>query len=178
VVRYRILPDRSEVRIDATSNVHPIHTRARGLEGFVDLELGDDEQVDVSAGAAAELVLAVDRLSGSNPLENRELRRRIDARRFPVISGRLTALRGTDDPGSRHARGDVTFRGVTRPAEDEIRVTRLDTQTLRIEGAHDFDIREFGMEPPRILMLRVDPVVHVEVVIVAEQTSEPPGAPA
>jgi hypothetical protein len=166
VLRYRIVPDRSEVRIDATSNLHPIHTRARGLEGYVDLEFHADV-VNVSGGVAGELVLAVDRLAGSNPLENRELRRRIDARRFPVIAGRLTALRAATDPSSYRARGEVTFHGVTRPAEDEIRVTSLAGGRLRIEGAHDFDIREFGMEPPHILVLKVEPIVRVHVDIVA-----------
>lgn len=168
MVRYTIVSDCSEVLIDATSNVHPIHHRARGIAGFVDLELRDDGSVDLAAGAAAELVLAVDRLEGSNPLENRELRRRIDARRFPVITGRLDELRENGDAGNYVARGDVTFRGVTRQAEDEIRVTSPGAGALRIEGAHDFDIREFGMEPPRILILRVEPVVRVHVDLLAE----------
>ncbi len=167
MVRYRIVPERSEVLIDAASNVHPIHNRARGIEGFVDLDLLDDGSLDLAAGAAAELVLAVDRLSGSNPLETRELRRRIDARRFPAITGRLDELRESGEGRSYLARGEVMFRGVTRPAEDEIRVTGLGEGALRIEGAHDFDIREFGMDPPRILMLRVEPVVRVQVNIVA-----------
>lgn len=166
--RYRIVSERSEVVIDATSNVHPIHNRARGIEGFVELELRADDSVDLAAGAAAELVLAVDRLSGSNPLETRELRRRIDARRFPAITGRLDELGAAAEAGAYRARGEVTFRGVTRPAEDEIRVTSEGNGALRIEGAHEFDIREFGMEPPRILMLRVDPVVRVRIDLVAE----------
>ena len=169
MARHRILPDRSEVLIDATSNVHPIHNRARGIEGFVDLVLRGDGSVDLAARAAAELVLAVDRLSGGNPLETRELRRRIDARRFPVITGRLDELAETTAAGAYRARGDVTFRGITRAAEDEIRVTSLGGGALRIEGAHEFDVRDFGMEPPRILMLRVDPVVRVQVDLVAER---------
>ena len=34
-----------------------------------------------------------------------------------------------------------------------------------------FDIRDFGMEPPRILMLKVQPEVTVRVEIVAEKES-------
>jgi hypothetical protein len=165
--RYHLVPDRSEVLVDATSNVHPIHQRARGVEGFVDLEVRVDGTVDVAAGAAAEIALATDRLKGSNPLETGELRRRIDARRFPSIGGRLTELRPTDRPSVLLARGEVTFRGVTRPAEDEITMTRLEDGSLCIEGSHEFDVREFDMEPPRILMLRVGPVVRVTLTVVA-----------
>ena len=38
-------------------------------------------------------------------------------------------------------------------------------------GQSSFDIRDFGMEPPRILMLRVQPEVTVRVEIVAEKES-------
>ena len=36
-------------------------------------------------------------------------------------------------------------------------------------GESTFDIRDFGMEPPRILMLKVQPEVGVRVEIVAER---------
>ena len=43
----------------------------------------------------------------------------------------------------------------------------VDDRTIRLEGQSRFDIRDFGMEPPRILMLRVEPDVVVRVDIVA-----------
>jgi hypothetical protein len=61
----------------------------------------------------------------------------------------------------------VTFRGVTRRYEDEMTVRRLDERTVALEGASSFDIRDFGMQPPRILLLRVEPEVTVRVEIVA-----------
>ena len=36
-------------------------------------------------------------------------------------------------------------------------------------GESTFDIRDFGMEPPRILLLKVQPDVHVRVEIHAEK---------
>jgi hypothetical protein len=44
---------------------------------------------------------------------------------------------------------------------------------LRLEGRSTFDIRDFGMDPPRILMLRVHPEVAVRVEIVAEREVVP-----
>jgi hypothetical protein len=46
----------------------------------------------------------------------------------------------------------------------------VDDDTIRLNGESTFDIRDFGMEPPRILMLRVEPevVVRVEIVAVRE----------
>ena len=41
-----------------------------------------------------------------------------------------------------------------------------------LAGETTFDMRDFGMEPPRILMLRVEPDVTVRVTIVAEKEED------
>jgi polyisoprenoid-binding protein YceI len=164
---YRIVPERSEVQIAATSSLHPIHTRARGLEGFLELDVLQGGRVNVQRPARAEVSFPVQHLSSGNPLEDRELKRRIDARRFPSIDGVLGELRATDRDGRYLARGDLTFRGVTNSHEDEVTIEQVDARTLRLVGEHTFDIREFGMDPPRILMFRVEPKVKVSVEIVA-----------
>ena len=157
-MRFVIVPDRSRVTIDARSSVHPIHTNTDGLQGFV--ELGPSPR--------GELSLPVERLRSGNPLEDRELRRRIDAKRYPTIDGRLTEMHESGEPGRYRVRGDITFRGVTRACEDDMMVEHVDEQTVQLAGSSTFDIREFGMDPPRILMLRVEPEVRVSVLIVAE----------
>jgi polyisoprenoid-binding protein YceI len=147
------------VTIDASSSVHPIHSRTEGLEGYVDLER-----------AEGELSLDVARLRSGNPLEDRELKRRIDARHYPTIEGRLTELHETDEAGRYRVVGEITFKGVTRICEDEITFT-LDGDELHLRGTTAFDIRDWGMEPPRILMLRVHP--EVTVTLDALATREP-----
>ena len=42
---------------------------------------------------------------------------------------------------------------------------------LHVDGTHEFDIREFGMEPPRVLVMRVEPVVRIRIDVVAEPTA-------
>jgi polyisoprenoid-binding protein YceI len=169
VARYHIDPDRSRVWIDARSSVHPIHSTTDGLEGFVDLEPKDTAGLDLSDEPAGKLSLRVDRLSSGNRLEDRELQRRIDARRYPTIDGVLTGIERTDGDGRYRVTGDLAFRGVVRRCEDDMVITVVDDRTLRLEGQSTFDIRDFGMDPPRILMLRVEPEVAVRVEIVAER---------
>jgi hypothetical protein len=65
--------------------------------------------------------------------------------------------------------GDLAFRGVVRRCDDEMTISVVDDRTLRLEGRSTFDIRDFGMDPPRILMLRVHPEVAVRIEIVAER---------
>jgi polyisoprenoid-binding protein YceI len=167
MARYRIDPERSTVSIDARSSLHPIHSTTNGLEGYVDLELEPDGAVDLTAKPAAQLSLPVTRLTSGNRMEDRELQKRIDARRYPTINGVLEQMEGAAGNGSYRVSGEVTFRGVSRQHEDEMTIHPVDEQTLELGGTSRFDIREFGMEPPRILMLRVDPEVAIRVDIIA-----------
>ena len=48
-------------------------------------------------------------------------------------------------------------------------IRRLDDRTISLEGSSRFDIREFGMQPPRVLMLKVEPEVDIRVEIIAEE---------
>jgi polyisoprenoid-binding protein YceI len=170
VARYQIDPTRSRVAIDARSSLHPIHSETDGLEGWIELDLDGGGPGLRMQGAHLEL--PVERLRSGNALEDRELKRRIDARRFPTINGDLTGMEAIDGSDRYRVRGDVTFRGVTRPREDEMTVA-LDGggDTLRLQGSSVFDIRDFGMEPPRILLLKVAPDVTITVDIVARKWS-------
>jgi hypothetical protein len=171
VARYRIAPERSYVWIDARSNVHPIHSTTDGLEGFVDVTFSADGSVDVAAPVAGTLSLTVDHLSSGNRMEDRELQRRIDSRRYPKIEGTLDKIAPSEESESYLVGGDISFRGVARHHEDVMSITNVDGETVRLAGKSSFDIREFGMEPPRILLLKVEPEVEIRVEIFA--TKEP-----
>ncbi len=168
MARYRILPTRSRVWIEARSNVHPIHTEAEGLEGWLDLDITDGK-VNGDQPVLGHLEFPVVNLKSGNAFEDRELHRRIDARRFPSISGDLKSMKHTNEDADYVVRGDLTFRGVTHTYEDSMTVAIGSDGNLNLGGASTFDIRDFGMEPPRILMLKVQPEVTVRVEIVAEK---------
>jgi polyisoprenoid-binding protein YceI len=170
VTRYRILPTRSGVRIEARSNVHPIRTEATGLEGWLDLDVGDGK-INVDQPLSGHLEFPVDNLKSGNALEDREMQRRIDVRRYPTIVGDLKSMKQTDEPSRYIVGGDLTFRGTSRSYEDEMTVELPNDRTISMSGQSVFDIRDFGMDPPRILMLKVQPEVTVRVEIVAEKES-------
>lgn len=165
--RYRIVPERSHVWIQARSSVHPIHSSTDGLEGYVEVEFGPEGGVDLAVAPMAKLSLPVSRLSSGNRMEDRELQKRIDARRYPAIEGVLDQMEPSGEEGSYGVSGDITFRGVCRRYQDQMTVHAVDGQTIQLAGKSRFDIRDFGMEPPRILMLKVDPEVDVRVEILA-----------
>ncbi len=167
VARYRIVPERSVASIEARSNVHPIRSQTDGLEGYVELQMGSDGRVDLSGPTAGKVSLPVRRLSSGNGMEDREMQRRIDARRYPTIEGVLGHLDGAGNDGNYEVSGEITFRGVARPHRDQMNIRAVDDATIALSGTSRFDIREFGMEPPRILLLKVEPEVDVAVDITA-----------
>jgi polyisoprenoid-binding protein YceI len=133
----------------------------------LELAVLSNGRLDLGVAAKGRLSLPVRLLRSANGFEDRELQRRIDARRFPTIDGELTDITETGKADRYRVRGDITFRGVTRSCESQMSITHLDENTVRLEGRSRFDIREFGMDPPRMLLLRVHPEVEVAVVIVA-----------
>lgn len=158
VQRFDLDPDRSQVWIDGSSSVHPIRATASGLEGGLALDL-------VQAGPAArprlegQVRIAVDRLRSGNPLVDAETRRRIDARRHPEIVGivRSSAREATD---VLVLEGEIAFRGVVQPVSGRLHVERLGDE-LHVWGEQRFDVRAWGLQPPKVALVRVHPEITV-----------------
>ena len=111
---------------------------------------------------SGELELAVERLTSGNQLYDRELRRRIDARRFPTIAGRLTGIVADGSHPNYDVTGEVSFHGKTRTFGHGMQIEVSD-EGVALTGEDVFDIREFGMKPPSMLMVRVYPEITVRV---------------
>ncbi len=67
-------------------------------------------------------------------MEDRELQRRIDARRYPTISGTLTTLEPDDTAGSYRAAGTVSFRGVEPEVDVAVDITATREQAMHEPG--------------------------------------------
>lgn len=169
MARYRFVPERSRVTIDATSSLHPIHSTSDGLEGYLDLDVSPGGEVKASATPAGTLTFAVSRLRSGNAMEDRELYKRVDLRRYPSISGDLETLGEPVGDGTYRVSGSVTFKGVTRHYDHILAIGPVDDRTVECKGSSTFDIRDFGMDPPKVLMLKVHPEVTVAIDVVAEK---------
>jgi hypothetical protein len=169
VARFRFVPARSTVRIEGRSSLHPIQTTAAGLEGYVDIEFGPGGEVTTAALPVGTLSFPLNKLSSGNAMEDRELYRRADIRKFPTIDGVLDQVGAPAADGTFQVGGDVTFKGVTRHYEHLLAIRAVDDRTVALSGSSRFDIRDFGMEPPKVMMLKVQPEVDVSIDIVAEK---------
>jgi polyisoprenoid-binding protein YceI len=165
---YRIAPERSQVWIEARSSLHPIHGEGRGLEGSIEAEVIDG-RLDLNGVPKIRLQLPVESLKSGKSMEDAEMMRRIDARRYPTIRGEVVEIKQSAD-GRYQVRGDLTFHGITKTVDGEVSISVPDGDgTIVFEGEQTFDIRDFGVTPPKILMLKVHPDVKVRVRVVAEQ---------
>lgn len=148
--------------IDGSSSVHPIRAAASGLDGWIELDL-DGAALAAEPAATGGVRIEVARLRSGNPLVDAETRRRIDAGRFPEIVGEITgSTRLADDRLA--LTGDLTFRGVTQPVHGElVLVLAIDGGGIGLAGEEDFDVRAWGLQPPRIGLLRVHPTIRVRI---------------
>src|SRR5262245_38624959 len=167
MARYRIVPERSRIEAEARSSIHPIRIETEGLEGYFEAEVSGD-RIDASVTPSGRVELDAERLKTGNGLYDHELERRLEMRKFPRIRGEVRAMREID-AGRWAVRGDLTFHGVTHAVEGEVRLRGLDARTLETHGEQVFDMRSFGLEPPRLLMLKVHPEVRVRGSVVARR---------
>jgi polyisoprenoid-binding protein YceI len=162
LTRYTLDSVRSCVWVSGRSSLHPINTETRGITGWFEAASRSDGSLDLDQPVSGELELAAERLTSGNQLYDRELRRRIDARRYPTIAGRLTRIVVDDSHPLYMVTGDVSFHGKTRTFEHGMQI-EVDDKGVALTGEDVFDIREFGMKPPSMLMVRVYPEISVRV---------------
>ncbi len=165
--RFRIVPDRSVVLIDARSSVGPITFGAIGLTGSIEASV-DGHRVCPQTRPTAHLGLEVERLQSGNSLYDAELMRRIDARRYPTVNLDLCACTALGSAGRYGLVGEVTFHGVSKPLDGTVSVAMTSDHTLVVRGEQVIDIRDFGVASPTVLMLRIYPDVIVKLQIEAE----------
>lgn len=162
LTRYTLDSVRSCVWVSGRSSLHPINTETRGITGWFEASTRADGSLDLDQAVSGELELAVERLTSGNQLYDRELRRRVDARRYPTIAGRLTRIALEGAHPDYMVTGEVAFHGKTRTFAHGMRIEVHD-DGIALSGDDVFDIREFGMKPPSMLMVRVYPEIAVRV---------------
>jgi hypothetical protein len=171
--RFRVVPDRSAVMIDARSSVGPITFGAIGVEGVIEATVAG-RRVCSAPFPTAHLEVDVEQLRSGNSLYDAELLRRIDARRHPTVSLDLRGCTALGSTGRYQLNGEVTFHGVSKPLDGTVSVAMPCEHTMVIRGEQVVDIRDFGVVSPTVLMLRIYPDVVVGIQIEAELEEEAP----
>jgi len=167
-IRYRIVPERSHLWADGHSTLHPIHLETDGFEGFIEADTTDGS-LHLDVAPKASLALDADRLKSGNGLYDYELERRLDMRRYPRITGEVRSVVPVEGDNRVRVEGDLSFHGVTNRVQGDVTFRVLDADTIEIEGEKVIDMRSFGVKPPKMLILRVDPEIKIRARLVAER---------
>jgi polyisoprenoid-binding protein YceI len=161
--------DRSAVLIEARSNVGPIAFGTTGLQGHIDVALAN-QGIDLEVAVVAVLEVELATLTSGNALYDAELLRRIDARRHPVTRIDLRSAVRIGRSDRFQVAGDLSFHGLTQRITGSVELRFDDTGGLQVTGEHVFDIRDFGVAAPSVLMLRIYPDVRVELQLEATRS--------
>jgi PadR family transcriptional regulator PadR len=165
--RYVVAPERSAVLVEARSTVGPITFGALGITGFVECRTGADG-IDPGEHTRARLELPLEQLRSGNGLYDAELLRRIDARRFPVAVLELVGCTPVGDAGRYRLDGQIDLHGTTRPLRGSVTAAMASPGVIAVHGDQGFDIRDFDIVIPTVLMFRIYPDVTVRLQIEAE----------
>jgi YceI-like protein len=168
VSRFRILPGRSSVETEVRSSLHPIHAQSHDVRGLIEGEFDEAGRPLLDRPHRAWVEIPVETIRSGSRINDLEMQRRADVRRYPVIRFEVDRAWSVDGTDRLRAALAVTARGRTRSIEEDFSV-HVDGRELVVAGEHRFDMRDFGMNPPRILTLKVDPQVRVRLRLVAEE---------
>jgi hypothetical protein len=153
--------------IEVRSTVGPLSFGAIGVSGWIEAAFVDG-LLHTGCPPAGRIEIDVTDLRSGNGLYDAELLRRIDARRFPVAAVDLRTCAASGLATRYQLAGDLTFHGITRAVEGTVAVEADSRHRLVITGEQVFDIRDFDIPSPTVLMLRIYPDVRVRLHAEAE----------
>lgn len=155
-------PSTSGVLVEARSSVGLISFGTQSIGGGFDGNIIDG-RLDTGTPVTASVLVDVGSLQSGNSLYDSELKTRLNALRFPQIEALLTEVADLGS-GRYTVTGDLTIHGTTRPQTGTATLTVSDSATepeVVIAGSATVDMRDYGIELPQVLMLRIFPDVEV-----------------
>lgn len=163
--RYAVVPSDSWIAFEGRSTLHDVHGKATNLDGYIEADWAAHGTVSAEPAPRMHVEFPVEQLRSGNGLQDREMWKMIDSKRFPRIATDLRELRPTTDPDRYAASGDVTLAGRSRRYNGTLMLSHSGDR-ITIEGELEIDIRDFGLKPPALLLVKVNPAVklrlHVE----------------
>jgi hypothetical protein len=161
----------SKLSFEAKSTLHAVHGTASQLKGSVSATIGDGS-LALDPPPVMHVEFPVERLTSGNTLQDREMWKLLDSKRSPTVAADLRSLTLTAGNTYRAA-GDITLSGRRKSYAGDLTIV-ADQDRLVVDGSLVVDIRDFGLQPPRLLMVTVQPQVTVTLHLVA---AAEPGAP-
>lgn len=147
------------------SRLHPVHASSQQLSGVLVGSFAEDGTPDLHQPHSAQLELPVASLLSGNRLQDMEMQRRLNVRRFPNIAIAVSKVAaGGDGRFQADFRVEVMGQGREYQAPCDLQVK---DGRISVSGERAFDMRDFGVNPPRFLTMAMEPEVKVRIHVVA-----------
>jgi len=98
------------------------------------------------------------------------MRRRFDVSKYPTITARVTHGEALAGDGRYRAAAELNMHGIKRGISGDVQIS-VDGTTMTIDGQQVINVKDFGIDPPRLIILKVEPDVDLQVHIVAQLQS-------
>lgn len=162
--RYRIDAARSRVIVTARSNVHDTEAKWDKMSGHIEVD-----PAAVADGATAAIDVDMTSFDAGDWLKNRKLKKDLDVAKHPTASFELTELsdlKEQDDRTIAQASGVIRWRGREATIAATGHATVGDRE-ISARASFDLNVRDLGVTPPKILMLKVEEIVSITVELTA-----------
>lgn len=164
-LRFSVDPAFSAVLIEARSNVGAVKFGSTQISGAIEA-VRTDGHVDTDNRPCAKLTVPLASLASGNALYDAELQQRLAVQRYPQVGLELLEAHLIGDCNYRVS-GNVTIHGVTATLQGVVNLTFPAADEVLIVGEQTIDIRDFDIDLPSVLMLRIYPDVKVSLHLVA-----------
>jgi hypothetical protein len=168
--RFEVVTADSSLTFFALSSAQSAYGKTGELTGFVDAAWNGDGSLATDPAPRMHVEFKVESLRTGNDLQDREMWKLIDSKRFPKIAGDLRGFSPGSVRGRYMAAGQVTLAGLARAYESEFRLER-DGKRVILDGELMIDVRDFGLKPINLLVLSVAPLVRVRMHLVTERAT-------
>lgn len=125
-----------------------------------------DGQIQLDPAPTAYIEGDVSELETGKKLEDIALRKQIEAKKYPTVRYEVRSVEG--GPDRFKVTGAFTFHGQTQEFSEEATAS-VANGTLTVDAEHSFDIRDFGVQPFKLLSLQIHPDVKLAVHLVGKE---------
>jgi polyisoprenoid-binding protein YceI len=143
---------------------------AEDFSGSIEVAWDDQGRIATDPPAAMRMEVAVAKLRSGSSTKDQEIWRLIDVGRFPRIIAELRSIEPLYGSSIYQATGNVTLAGRTRSYTGQMLVVTENFSDVSVRGDLDIDIRDYGLEPPQMVFVRIEPIIAVHLSLVAYAT--------
>lgn len=158
----------SSLTVEARSTLHAIRANVTGLTGYVVAAWNADGSLATLPAAVMHVEFSLDQVRSGNTMQDREMLKMTDAARFPKVAADLRSIEPLGPPNRYKASGEITLVGRARTYGGEFAIANAG-DSVTVDGELSVDIRDFGLRPPSLLILKVDPILRIRLRLVARK---------